>query len=48
MFTKKAARTNLINRLIVIVTEDISIEEYEALIMSDEVLSEIAMPDDVD
>lgn len=42
---KKAARTNLINRLIIIVTEDIAIEENEVLLMSEEYLDQFSLPE---
>ena len=46
LFVKKAARTNMINRLIVIVTEDIAIEETEVLLMSEEHLKPYLLPEE--
>ena len=46
LFEKKAARTNMINRLIVIVTEDIAIEETEVLLMSEEHLKPYLLPEE--
>jgi len=46
LFVKKAGRTNLINRLIVIVTEDIAIEEAEVLLMSEQHLNQFLLPEE--
>jgi len=46
LFVNKAGRTNLINRLIVIVTEDIAIEEAEVLLMSEQHLNQFLLPEE--
>ena len=46
MFTAKAGRTNLLNRLVVIVTEDISIGEWFLLAESERVVEDFKLPEE--